>query len=491
MRSGERGLRWERLPLRVKLREQKPWAVILLPLLMSCSGRRPVEIEELRSALTAPAAEVLGFENAADWSSAASHAGNAVATQGVASLSVNAHGYVTIHSATFTSGAGAQVSYDLLLPNQQTNPIWFGQTQIFVDCPSKNVTNSFVGQVELTGRPLGIFTTITIPIPVAIRNAIGASCSNMALTISLNVPTTQTSAYLLDNIRFGATACGPGQVVGPNGACGPAEDMDGDGVADASDNCPTIANAGQSDGDADGLGDACDACPAGADTDHDGVCDAIDNCVSVSNADQSDVDGNSAGDLCDEQRLAAPLSAPERVACFHLGVGVDLATVIGASRFAIVKSTPAAVSATAAGPRFCELDVIRYSDGALVRARVNLTSATRVSRVTIANVGNSAVSPGEVAAARQLAETGTLATLVTANPGIVASGISMSGTLPVGTGTCTGHRCVELQYFTPTGPGGTATPPEGTGTFSYAGAALRARAIVDLTTLQVRTSEVF
>ena len=35
-------------------------------------------------------------------------------------------------------------------------------------------------------------------------------------------------------------------------------DSDGDGVADAEDNCPDVANANQADGDADGQGDACD-----------------------------------------------------------------------------------------------------------------------------------------------------------------------------------------------------------------------------------------
>jgi hypothetical protein len=38
-------------------------------------------------------------------------------------------------------------------------------------------------------------------------------------------------------------------------------DLDGDGVADIDDNCPTVPNADQADVDGDGVGDACDPCP--------------------------------------------------------------------------------------------------------------------------------------------------------------------------------------------------------------------------------------
>ena len=51
-------------------------------------------------------------------------------------------------------------------------------------------------------------------------------------------------------------------------------DSDRDGIPDASDNCPTVANAGQADADADGHGDVCESvCNDGVDNDADGKVD--------------------------------------------------------------------------------------------------------------------------------------------------------------------------------------------------------------------------
>jgi len=73
-------------------------------------------------------------------------------------------------------------------------------------------------------------------------------------------------------------------------------DADGDGVSDGADNCPSVANAGQTDTDSDGSGDACDN-----DDDGDSVSDGGDNCPLVANAVQSDVDADGVGDSCDTQ----------------------------------------------------------------------------------------------------------------------------------------------------------------------------------------------
>lgn len=54
-------------------------------------------------------------------------------------------------------------------------------------------------------------------------------------------------------------------------------DADGDGVPDATDNCPTVSNPDQRDSDGDGTGDACDSTPNGNSGGTPEVCDGLDN----------------------------------------------------------------------------------------------------------------------------------------------------------------------------------------------------------------------
>lgn len=72
-------------------------------------------------------------------------------------------------------------------------------------------------------------------------------------------------------------------------------DIDEDGLANASDNCPLASNADQLDTDGDGFGDACDD-----DRDNDGIPNAVDNCKLVANANQLNTDNDFTGDACDE-----------------------------------------------------------------------------------------------------------------------------------------------------------------------------------------------
>jgi hypothetical protein len=73
-------------------------------------------------------------------------------------------------------------------------------------------------------------------------------------------------------------------------------DNDGDGVADAADNCPSIPNPSQRNTDGDAFGNACDS-----DKDDDGVLNDADNCPITANAggQADDADADGVGDACD------------------------------------------------------------------------------------------------------------------------------------------------------------------------------------------------
>ncbi len=97
-------------------------------------------------------------------------------------------------------------------------------------------------------------------------------------------------------------------------------DADLDGVPDVVDNAPFVFNPGQEDFDGDGIGDVADPTPFGPDSDGDGtpdmfdlfpldptngdadldgIPDASDNAPFIANPDQADTDGDGIGDVAD------------------------------------------------------------------------------------------------------------------------------------------------------------------------------------------------
>ncbi|MBK9071112.1 MAG: thrombospondin type 3 repeat-containing protein [Myxococcales bacterium] len=171
-------------------------------------------------------------------------------------------------------------------------------------------------------------------------------------------------------------SCSPQREVSVNGSTTytgivSASDLDGDGLGNDADNCPNVFNpirpvdnGAQGDFDADGEGDVCDVCPLNADTtscssinpndsDGDGVLNAADNCPELANADQADADSDGKGDLCD----ACPNQAnPGSQACGSTIYAIKNGTVAVGAAVAL----PAAV-VTARGTRGFNLQV-RSSD---------------------------------------------------------------------------------------------------------------------------------
>ena len=120
---------------------------------------------------------------------------------------------------------------------------------------------------------------------------------------------------------------------GEGDAC--TNDDDGDGLVDNQDNCPQLSNADQADLDRDAQGDVCDADDDNdtlsdedelglgsdhtvtnsrvQDTDSDGVLDARDNCPTIANVDQADIDHDGDGDVCDCDAGRADLNSRQAV----------------------------------------------------------------------------------------------------------------------------------------------------------------------------------
>ena len=185
-------------------------------------GRPPASkatdiIEETRAALTN--SDVLGFENVTAWtnSTKATLSSSSTHSQGSFSLSVkpsSSNGNIPLISAKLSSltDVSTILAFDIMLPTQQPNPSWFGNAQISLNCPSRNIFSAFLGQVELLGKPLAVWNTISFPLTNAqVSGLLNHGYSDLTITVSLNVPVPTTGIYLVDNLRVlpvDATGCG-------------------------------------------------------------------------------------------------------------------------------------------------------------------------------------------------------------------------------------------------------------------------------------------
>ena len=149
---------------------------------------------------------LLGFEDLALWHS--SQATLALSarnpTQGCQAIDVNGTNYRLLNSSLFATplpGTTSNLALDVFVPPNQPNPFYFGAVQMFASCPSAGLFNQYIAQVELTGKPVGIFSTLIFPLPGPVVAALQGSHSDCSFAVGVNTNPTPTSPTL-DNLRF-------------------------------------------------------------------------------------------------------------------------------------------------------------------------------------------------------------------------------------------------------------------------------------------------
>jgi hypothetical protein len=72
---------------------------------------------------------------------------------------------------------------------------------MYLSCPSGNVSNQYIGQVELTGKPQNHYSTLRFPLPSVTLSTLARPLNDCSFSFALNVnPTGRT--WILDNLRF-------------------------------------------------------------------------------------------------------------------------------------------------------------------------------------------------------------------------------------------------------------------------------------------------
>ncbi|HEY2409605.1 MAG TPA: hypothetical protein VGI10_26555 [Polyangiaceae bacterium] len=193
-------------------------------------------LEAARSLQTA-ADRIFGFERAADftlapWSAPATlSVQTARRTQACEGLQIRGKGFMELSTAQFSSqdliGPSSRIDVDLFIPTGQPNPSWLGALQMYLSCPAEGINHSYIGQVELTGKPVGAFSTLAFDLSASQLQPLQAgTATDCSFNFALNVNSTgPTLSWVLDNLRFGTpgvppTACsGRGTLDTTSGTC--------------------------------------------------------------------------------------------------------------------------------------------------------------------------------------------------------------------------------------------------------------------------------
>jgi hypothetical protein len=160
-----------------------------------------------------PADDVLGFEDASDWSvfsGTATLASHVDHTQGALSLEVAGGNFIELRStpldtrhlrALFPSSTPNRIAYDVFIPSPPPNPFFVGDAHLYVSVPSAGIHHLFIGQIGLTGLPQNAWNTLRFALPASVLAALNGNHTDFVFNIALNVPS-GGKPFKLDNLRF-------------------------------------------------------------------------------------------------------------------------------------------------------------------------------------------------------------------------------------------------------------------------------------------------
>ncbi len=144
---------------------------------------------------------VLGFEDVSLWNGVGRLAASSDHTEGQASLGVRPTFYAAIQSATFRhAGKPRQVALDVKIPTTQSTTS-SNAVQLFLESRSRGLFNAYVGQVDLSTRPRGVWTTLTLDVQDAIAAKLAGNVEDLRIRIGMNVVGTP-GQFLFDNLRL-------------------------------------------------------------------------------------------------------------------------------------------------------------------------------------------------------------------------------------------------------------------------------------------------
>jgi hypothetical protein len=153
--------------------------------------------------------QIMGFEDVSKWQFVFGTSGTLsnsdVVTGGSLSLQVEGNGWQQIKSVDINTeelpAITNKLAFDLFIGNNQPEQYWIGQVQLYINCPSANIDNQFIGIGELTGHPLGQFSTFTFDLPANIIDVMNGNHSDMSFSIAINT-NYGSGPYYFDSLRF-------------------------------------------------------------------------------------------------------------------------------------------------------------------------------------------------------------------------------------------------------------------------------------------------